>query len=388
MKLNNILLSAALLAGAMTASAQEQPAAKTVYDFNPNWYVQAQIGGQYTLGEVKFKELVSPNAQVGLGYQFNPVFGMRLAVGAWQSRGGWRVDPFSRADGTSFAGDTYKWKYKYVAPALDFTFNLSNLFCGFNPNRLVNVSAFLGAGANIAFDNDEANDINAQLASANSPFPNSHQNLEYIWDGTKTRFVGRGGVMVDFRLSDRVSVGAEFNANVLNDKYNSKKAGNPDWYFNGLVGVKINLGKKKTYTARTIEAPKPVERVVERVVEKQVPVAAAPAKPVKQIQLRRDIFFPINVSTVQSSEDKKLQDVADYMAEYPETNVHIVGYADRGTGNAKINKKLAGERSKNVARQLEEKGVEPTRVSYEDKGDTVQPFQENDKNRVSICIVK
>ena len=108
MKLNNILLSAALLAGAMTASAQEQPAAKTVYDFNPHWYVQAQIGGQYTLGEVKFKELVSPNAQVGLGYQFNPVFGMRLAVGAWQSRGGWRVDPFSRADGTSFAGDTYK----------------------------------------------------------------------------------------------------------------------------------------------------------------------------------------------------------------------------------------------------------------------------------------
>ena len=194
--------------------------------------------------------------------------------------------------------------------------------------------------------------------------------------------------MVDFRLSDRVSVGAEFNANVLNDKYNSKKAGNPDWYFNGLVGVKINLGKKKTYTARTIEAPKPVERVVERVVEKQVPVAAAPAKPVKQIQLRRDIFFPINVTTVQNSEDKKLQDVADYMAEYPETNVHIVGYADRGTGNAKINKKLAGERSKNVARQLEEKGVEPTRVSYEDKGDTVQPFQENDKNRVSICIVK
>lgn len=373
MKLNKILMSAALIATAMTASAQEQPAPKTVYDFNPHWYVQAQIGGQYTLGEIKFKSLVSPNAQVALGYQFNPVFGMRLAVGGWQSRAGW--DAF---------GTTYKWKYKYVAPALDFTFNLSNLFCGFNPNRLVNVSAFLGAGANIAFDNDEACDVAKQLVNV---FPNSKQNLDYLWDGTKTRFVGRGGVMVDFRLSDRVSLGVEANANVLSDKYNSKKAGNPDWYFNALVGVKVNLGKKKTYTARTIEPPKPVERVVERVVEKQVP-APAPPKPVKQVQLRRDVFFPINVVKVQRSEDKKLQDVADYMAEYPETNVHIVGYADRGTGNSKINKKLAGERSQSVAKALEEKGVDPTRISYEDKGDTVQPFQDNDKNRVSICIVK
>lgn len=389
MKLNKILFSAALLSAALTASAQEQPAAKTVYDFNPHWYVQAQIGGQYTLGEVKFKELVSPNAQVALGYQFNPVFGMRLAVGGWQSRAGWKVAPFSTlaADGTerAYAGGNYKWKYKYVAPALDFTFNLSNLFCGFNPNRLVNVSAFLGAGANIAFDNDEAQDVSNYLSS--TVFPNTNQNLEYLWDGTKTRFVGRGGVMVDFRLSDRVSLGCEFNANVLNDKYNSKKAGNPDWYFNGLVGVKINLGGK-TYTARTVEAPKPVERIVERVVEKQVPAPAPEKKPVKQIQLRRDVFFPINVTKVQTSEEKKLQDIVDYMNEYPETNVHIVGYADRGTGTRAINKKLAGERSKNVAKDLEEKGVDPTRISYEEKGDVVQPFQENDKNRVSICIVK
>lgn len=375
MKLNKILLSAALLATTMTVSAQEQPAAKTVYDFNPHWYVQAQIGGQYTLGEVKFKELVSPNAQVGVGYQFNPVFGMRLAVNAWQSRAGLKYNQ-----------TTLKWKYKYVAPSLDFTFNLSNLFCGFNPNRVVNVSAFLGAGANIAFDNDEAAAASAAFAALT---PNSNQNLEYLWDGTKTRFVGRGGVMVDFRLSDRVSLGLEANANVLNDKYNSKKSDNPDWYFNALVGVKVNLGKKKTYTARTIEPPKPIERVVERVVEKQVPAPApAPEKPRKVTQLRRDVFFPINVTKVQKSEDKKLQDVADYMAEYPETDVHIVGYADKGTGNSKINKKLAGERSKSVAKALEEKGVDPTRISYEDKGDTVQPFQENDKNRVSICLVK
>lgn len=379
MKLNKILLSGAMLLAATAVSAQEQPEAKTVYDFNPHWYVQGQIGGQYTLGEVKFKELVSPNAQVGLGYQFNPIFGMRLAVNAWQSRAGWKVD-----------GNAYKWKYSYVAPGIDFAFNLSNLFAGYNPTRLVNVSAFVGAGANIAFDNDEAQNVSNKLAT--TVFPKSHQNLDYVWDGTKTRMFGRAGLALDFRVSDRVSIGVEANATTLNDHYNSKKAGNPDWYFNALAGVKINLGKKQTYTARTIEPPKPVERIVERVVEKQVPAPApAPAqvaKPVKQVQLRRDIFFPINVSVVRNSEEAKIQEIVDYMNEYPETNVHIVGYADRKTGNKNINKKLASARSKNVAKELEQKGIEPTRISYEDKGDLVQPFQENAKNRVSICIVK
>lgn len=385
MKLNKILTTCALLIAATAVSAQEQCGPKTVYDFNPHWYVQGQIGGQYTLGEIKFKDLVSPNAQLGVGYQFNPVFGARFAINAWQSRGGWKV-----------GGDTYKWKYMYVAPGVDASVNLSNLFAGYNPTRLVNVSAFAGFGLNVAFDNDEAEKVSNHLST--KVFPESGQNLSDLWDGTTARMFGRLGLALDFRVSDRVSIGVEANASTLSDTYNSKKAGNSDWYFNALAGVKINLGKKKTYTERTIEPPKPVERIVERVIEKQVPApapvapaaAAAPStcKPVKQIQLRRDVFFPINVTKVQRSEEKKIQDIVDYMNEYPETNVHIVGYADRGTGNKTINKRLAGARGKSVAKELEEKGIEPTRISYEDKGDIVQPFQENNKNRVSICIVK
>ena len=94
--------------GCTAASAQE---AKTVNVFNPHWYGQVQIGGQYTLGEIGFGKLLSPNAQLGVGYNFNKVVGARLSVNAWQSKAGWNV-----------AGmDQQKWKWNYVAPMVDAT---------------------------------------------------------------------------------------------------------------------------------------------------------------------------------------------------------------------------------------------------------------------------
>ena len=242
--------------GCVTASAQE--ADKTVNVFNPHWYVQAQVGGQYTLGEIGFSDLISPNAQVGLGYNFNKVVGARLSFNAWQSKGGQKVNT-----------TTYKWKWNYVAPMVDATFNLTNLFCEYNPERVVSVGVFGGIGANIAWSNEEAATAKAGIMSN---YKNSSENpLEYLWNktdgkGSKAFFTARLGANVDFRVSDRVSLGLEVSANTLSDHYNSKKAGNPDWYFNALVGAKIALGK--THTTKTIPAPKPVEKIIERVIEK------------------------------------------------------------------------------------------------------------------------
>ena len=234
MKIKKIFMSCLLLAGVMTASAQEQYP-KTVYDHNPYWYVQVQGGAQYTLGEIDFKDLISPNVQVALGRQFTPVFGARLAVNAWQSKAGLEAN-----------GNTYKWKWNYVAPGIDLTFNLSNLFCGFNPNRIFNFSVFAGAGANIGWDNKKA-DIEAYGRAAypvtTTTYGFAPENTQYAWDGTKVRMFGRAGIAADFRVSESVSLGLELNANTLSDRYNSKKAGNWDWYFNALAGVKIDLGK-------------------------------------------------------------------------------------------------------------------------------------------------
>ena len=79
-------MSTMLIAGALTANAQSKE--KTVYEFQPHWYVGVQGGAQYTLGEVSFGDLISPTAQVLVGYNFSKVVGLRLGVNAWQSKAG------------------------------------------------------------------------------------------------------------------------------------------------------------------------------------------------------------------------------------------------------------------------------------------------------------
>ena len=367
MKLNKVLLSGVIALSCVSASAQE--ADKTVNVFTPHWYAQAQVGGQYTLGEIGFGKLLSPNVQVGIGYNFNKVVGARFSLNTWQSKAGQKVV----SDGAS---TTYKWKWNYIAPMVDATFNLTNLFCEYNPDRLVEVGVFGGIGANLKTPG-------ANLAG----YDKSSMPLENLWDGTKTRFVARVGANVDFRVSDRVKLGVELSANTLSDKYNSKKAGNPDWYFNALVGLKIAFGN--TYTTKTIPAPKPVEKIIERIIEKPAP---APAPKVEnqavEENFRRDIFFPIGNTNIAKSQRTKIAEIVKYMKENPDAKITLTGYADKGTGSEGFNDKIAARRAQTVYNTLAAKGVAKNRMIKKSEGSRVQPFEENDMNRVTICIAK
>lgn len=379
MNIKKSILSCLLMLGFVSASAQE-PEMKTEYVFNPHWYVQVQpLGAQYTLGELSFSDLISYNAQVALGYQFDKVFGARLAVNAFQSKGG-----------SDFGNDggEFSWKWKYVAPTIDLTANLSNLFCGYNPKRVFNLGMYIGVGANIAFDNDEAATAATNILARHA-YNNENAPMTYRWDGTKPRFVGQGGLTADFRLSDKVSLGLEVNANTLSDRYNSKKARNADWYFNALAGVKINLGQ--TYTTRQVKGcePRIVEKVVEKIVEKPVYIDKIVEVEKKPEPLRRDVFFTINSTRIDPTETQKIQDVVNYLNANPNAKVTITGYADKGTGNAQINERLGKNRAKVVTdRLVKQFKIDPARITTDSKGDTEQPFAENDKNRVSICIAE
>jgi outer membrane protein OmpA-like peptidoglycan-associated protein len=375
MNFKKTLLTVLVAMGCSAAMAQ-QTTTETV--FNPHWYVRGQIGGQYTLGEVKFGDLVSPNAQIAAGYNFTSLWGARIAVNAWQSKGGSKIN-----------GTKYDWKYNYVAPMVDATLNLTNLFGGFKANRLVDLTLFAGIGANIGFNNDEAWTANGDILA--QQFPTYGEDyMQYLWDGSKARFVGRAGIDVDFNVCKRVAIGLELSANTLSDKYNSKKAGNSDWYFNGLIGAKVNLGKttkQKTVPAKVQIVEKIVEKPVEKVVEKIVyrdRIVEKKAEP-----LRREIFFTIRATQIVKEEMAKVEEIANYLKANPNAKVVITGHADKGTGNATINKNLSEKRAKIVADTLVKNfGIAESRISYEAKGDNEQPFAENEKNRVSICIAK
>ena len=384
MKMKKTILSCLMLLAGISANAQEQKGT-TEYVFEPHWYVQIQpLGAQYTLGEVSFGDLLSYNVQATVGRQFSKLWGARLAVNAWQSKAGSKFD---------ISNKEYKWKWNYVAPTIDATFNVSNALFGFNPNRVFNLSAFAGIGLNIGFSNTEAADADkairamGTLVGANGTTYTTNRGLEYLWDGTKVRLMGQFGLMGDFKVSDKVSIGLELSANTLNDKYNSKKAKNWDWYFNALAGVKIALGN--TYSTRFIPAPEPEIRYVEKIVEKIVEVPAKVEEPeAKAEPLRRDIFFAIGKTVIRKSEQQKVDEVVAYLNANPEAKVNITGYADAGTGNDRINDRLAAGRADVVVKALKKAGIAASRISYDSKGARVQPFADNDSNRVSIVIAE
>ena len=353
----------ALLLSNTVIFAQEQrikEAGKT--EFRPHWLMQVQVGAAHTLGEAKFSDLMSPAAALNVGYQFAPAWRARVGVSGWQAKGGW-VSP------------QQDYQYKYLQGNIDIVSDLSALFCGFNPKRVFNGYVFFGGGLNRGFDNDEANALDTRT-----------YEMEYLWQDGKFLVAGRMGLGCNLRLNDRLSINIEGNANVLSDKFNSKKAGNADWQFNALVGLNIKFGKGYTETKPVyyetepvaVEQPKPAPVVVEQLKEEAVVV-----QPMKQ-----DIFFALNSAKIQDDQHAKINMLVEYLQKNPSAKVKVTGYADANTGNPRINKTLSEKRASNVADALKAKGITADRMLINFKGDTVQPYKTPEENRVSICIAE
>ena len=370
------ILSCLMLMGVLSASAQEQKGT-TEYIFEPNWYIQVQAGARYTTGETDFGKLISPTVQAAVGYNFNKALGARLGVNFWQSKGGYDI----AAAGSVPA---YKTDYKFtsIAPALDLTLNLANLINGI-PTKW-EYGLFAGVGLNIrSAANDDVKAIANYLSTAYvdknvyAPMPD-----DYMESGVF--LTGRAGAFVNYKITDQFAIGLEVNGNLLSDKFNYKKAGNPDSYFNAMLGIKYAFGP--TYSTRFIPDPEPEIKYVEKIVEK---VVEAPCPEPAVEPLRRDIFFLINKYNIRETEEQKVRDVVDYLRANQGAKVQVTGYADAGTGNDKINDRLAAQRADAVVKMLTQKyGIPADRISYDSKGARVQPFADNDSNRVTICIAE
>lgn len=274
---------------------------------------------------------------------------------------------------------------KYLQGNADLMADMSALFCGFNPKRIFNTYLFAGVGLNHAFDNDEANALyDKGLIS------------EYLWSGSKNSVPGRFGLGFDFRLSDRVALNLEGNANLLSDKFNSKKADNCDWQFNALVGLTVKFGKshKKVMPVPQVVEPVAVEPVPEPVpvrtteVKEEVKAVVAEPEEVKEEMPKQDIFFALNSSQIRESERAKIAELVDYLKRYPETKVSLTGYADAATGNPQVNLRLSKERANHVAAALQAAGIAADRIITDFKGDTMQPYATPKENRVVICITR
>ncbi len=350
-----ILASAALVASLSVASAQKK-------DFNPYWFMQLQGGAAETVGETSFSDLLSPSAAVSLGYQFSPVFGARLNVNGWQAKG-------------AIVGPTTVYKYNYVEGAVDLTADLAAIFAGYKYDRTLSPYLFGGVGVNYAFNNDEANEIANRFPTADN----------YLWDGSKVSPALRAGAGLNIRLTDAVALNLEGNCSFLNDHFNSKKGSKADFQIKAVAGLTFSFGKAPAPAPVPAPAPAPV-------VKPEPEPEPAPVEEVEVVpafeSLSRNILFVINKWDIRDSEKLKIDEVVEALKANPDTKVRVSGYADKATGTAKRNKFLSEKRAEVVAQAIVAAGIDKDRIITEYFGDTVNPFETPEENRVAVCLVK
>ena len=329
----------------MLATAQERvikEEAKTL--FKPHAYLQLQGGAAHTLGEADFMDLISPAAALNIGYNFSPVFGARLGGSGWQAKGGWVV-PAQVYDFTFAQGN------------LDLMLNLASLFGGFNPDRVFSPYLFAGGAYAYGLENDAANSLNT-----------TDYVLEYLWQDGKGFLGGRAGLGFDLRLSDYISLVVEGNATVLSDEFNSKRADNPDWQFNALAGLKINLGKSYTRTEPVYYEPPaatPPPAPAPKPEPKPEPKPAPVVKPFPELPA---IHFAFDSDVVNTKEyANELSTILSVLREFSDANVVITGYTDHH-GPEKYNDGLSMRRAEAVKKYLVDQGISAARLSTSGEG--------------------
>ena len=357
MKTKNLLTAAVALL--MAGAAQAQTNTWTSYSF-----VEAQGGVQLTSTNAPMDKLITPTAALSFGHYFTPVVGARLHVNAWQSKSG-------------LASTEQYYKWKYVTPDLDLLVNLTNLF-GKGSDHSLNVILLGGVGLNYAWDNDELKDLNLPA-----------NTMPLAWDKNRLGHNLRAGLRLETNQAKPFGVSLEVNANSLDDRFNSKTNDADDWMFTAMLGLNFRFGHKKAaprYVTKTIEVIDTFEvdePITIKVKEKQPKTKTE----TKHMKMNEAIFFKIRESDANAASgiDEAIKKVAELMKCSDDAMFTVTGYADKGTGSAKMNKKYAKQRADDVAKKLvEQYGLDAKRLKTDSKGDTVQPFEENDKNR---CVI-
>jgi OOP family OmpA-OmpF porin len=338
------------------------------YQSYPHNFIGIQGGMMKNYSGILPDRKFSPEVAISLGRFFIPEVGARLTAAGTK----WTADVPGVGDYDS----------KMLDLSLDLLLNFSNIFF---PNRhnTVNVIGVAGMPWQMAAPHTYVDTYGGSTV----------QGYEKWNSGWK------GGGMVEFDVAKHFGVNLEVGSMYVHNRQHS--ANNKDrWWPYAMAGLTYKFGFKKAkkeepvvikeYVAPT---PAPAPAAVEKKPEpKPQPAVVAPAPQTKKEEVKapekieRNVFFVINKSDVNDKEQSKLAEVVAFAKANPNAKFTVTGYADKGTGTAAVNKRIAEQRAQSVKTKLVYSGIEATRISTSSKGDTVQPFANNDDNRVVIII--
>ena len=391
MKLKQLALILVAAIVPQVVVAQQSKADPSV-EFNPYWYGQIQGGIGHTIGETDFTKLLSPAAALNLGYQFAPAWGVRVGGGAGIAKG-------------AVVRPEEVYNFKYLEGHVDLTFDWLTALKGYDHSRRSVPYVLAGLGGFLGFRNG--------AASVTGVNPNDY--FRYLWTSKRPFLMARLGLGYEYFVTDRLALGLEADCNITSDKFNSKRAGNPDFQINALVGLKYAFGdrtrvcekyiaeqaaaaaaaaalkaERERLEAEAAAARKAAEqKAAEQAAELEAAREAMEKEAAEQATaaMTRYTFFALNSAVITESERYRLAEFAAWLNENPDLRLCVTGYADKETGNPKYNAQLSERRAAAVKDLLVKCGVDASRIDSVAKGDTEQPFAENDMNRVVISAI-
>ena len=169
-----------------------------------------------------------------------------------------------------------------------------------------------------------------------------------------------------------------------NAKYRVKK----DNSFELVYAEVENPMTGKTYVYDINKPSKPAKPAVveQKKPEPQQPKTDAQAVAKKADKITENVFFDLSKSDIKADQASKIDEIVTWANENPKATILLKGYADKETGTPQVNKQIAKQRTEAVKKALRAKGIAAKRIKVEVKGDTEQPFANNDDNRVVIIL--
>lgn len=381
--MKKLIMGLALATCAMTGFAQEdlpeQKYSVATNSFFSNWFVQ--VGADWNafysneehglgLSHSPFKKFrANPGASIALGKWFTPGIGLRTKFqGIW---------------GKAVVNDQTKGNHnKYLIINEQVLFNLSNLFCGYNPNRVWNVIPFVGAGLgrNMS-DNINVVDLNVGLQSS-------------------------------WRLGKKVDVYVEAGWNRLGQAFDGVTAVKGSSNYDGVwerkdnnlyaeVGFTFRLGKSGWSKTPDVEALNALNQSQLDALNSQLEDANAENERLRgELEAKQSnqtssvvykstpvsVFFNIGKTKIASSKDMVNLESFAKSAKENNNKILVTGYADSKTGSAEYNQKLSQSRADAVVEALVKFGVDKSMITTQAKGgvDDLSPVDNNRRATVEI----
>ncbi|WP_314671387.1 OmpA family protein [Segatella salivae] len=363
--MRKFVIGAALLGMSMTAFAQQaDPTLKysvATNSFWSNWFIQ--VGGDYNIwysnqehgrhldngGDFDFlsKQRRSFGGSVAIGKWFTPGFGLRTKLQGFNSKKIGAVGVTSQ----------HFWSLNE-----HMMFNLSNLFMGYNPERVWNISPFIGGGmARNMSINRYVMQLSAGINSSWRLCRNLDLYAEAGWNRMEDNFDGNEMAQ-------------------LSNTHHGRGWEDKDNHLYAEIGLTFKLGKATWNKTPDVDAIKALSQSQIDALNSQLndlnaengklrkELAEKPKTTVLTKSLKEFVATPISVFfNIGKIDVALLKDLVNVraLAKYAiENNSHILvtGYADSSTGTPAINQRLSEQRANTIVEELVKMGVNRSNI--------------------------